>query len=1552
MRSIKASVKNVYVHGQKVQSAICTQSTKPIFRSESARYVLFIQMSKEMWDFDTGGSGEIMFSRVINGFLPELFKRWQQMNVRHLITVVLFTRLQYETAPAQDAFFSHPKKEDTVERGLEQQSDFYRVVVSDVSSGGWPSILEKLKYEFKNFLRDVSIRRPDSGIRTILEGGLPSAADVIPQSVISGRPSVAARGNILEAINLASLQFSYDHIDRDLVRTGVSIAVITPGTGVFEVNHDLLVMTTENLIANGIGIDLVCLARMPLHSVPLFKYRQNQGEDHREATEEVWNSESVWPGVSRASSVNDDARDDQRRDTEGQSSTWCYGIPHWIDVSFWTSAEDNLTQVANLPIASDRRRKPFRPRVRMYELQMLGVTEDAMNHISIPHMTSIRRALAMATEFEGVGGASPKSSLITFDQDDMKPHSLRSTLGISPKRQVIATPTSREIARYTLDHDESVFIDSHNGEQLPATRSSRVDHHGLAKASTPPRSSDSHKDSATFADRVWPKSSLSGAERDARPGAMTPCLEAIKANEAGNSTESVNKDSKARLGPSRRQISFGPRGFGIGTAKATPSTELTAEHAKPQSALSQNLRMQIPDNGVTASSTVSSGPKTVITSMSTKSVLSDRDVLEQSQSQSSDSEAQSLSRPIPIRHATAFRVSKDRDGGISNEYKRMPTDSKPKHDQLSPPDSEHGLLLTKGTARRKATMVSAQSRPNSVVKEDPWLTVLNPSNPQANINLLSRLGRWHHVFPRPLRASKIRWKSLCAPAAIPSTVEETPMPDSIYADHEILSYQISVPSENVVFEAPHLEKRLILEMVSLRLSHGYQIVLRQHHEGLDVYGIDQAWVDGAIVELSKGSSIHKLQYLNEKGIQVTCFVRRPVGTAPHDGSYKASTLYKPSIRAMFANTYDTREIKVSSHHEDLNWKEMDGFIAGRTLRQPTDLTEGLQPWCARFVLIPVDPPVSHRRVLQPLNEDNEEEIRLEGIRKLTQIWQRFRYASPDERRFQSSARKSKDTNPLDIMYQTRNPSLIIAAEKDLVAEHTATGKPVELLPESELLQRSNISLSSLAQIIQSAKGVRMMDRRWHWRLHYNCFIGFELTSWLLQNFRDINSRDEAVELGNDLMTSGLFQHVEKRHNFRDGNFFYQMAGDYRTPRSEVKTWYGSRKSVPPTPTPLREDGGKDFPGRPSSGVASNTGEEAEANQEKTTIRSSMRGPEYRQDETSADEKRTLGVALSRSMLYDVDHRKRSYRPELVHLHYDRLHNPDNCYHIRIEWMTVTSKLIEDAIVSWATSVERYGLRLVEVPLAEACQISDKQPFRAPYPIVLARQPPNKQPEHQTSLGVGSFTTGNQAERNFYQKSLLKRLDYVLDFEAATDFPPDVDVSYSWGKPDYKYSQYIHRSGMLLAQITGDGNFILLANRLYNIRSAVNQHVSQAEDNELYHRKSHAARAASYRGSPRASPFSSPMIRPKSETPLPPKPGLVPIYTSAEELKDEFERFCHDEMALEKFYDEMLNKAPLPERRTPYLHSTIPNLGLPPSLSLGRESSAASSGPTGAKMEEA
>lgn len=1579
MGTIKAIIKTIYVRGQKVRSALFNTATKPIFRSESARYVLFLQMSKEMWDFDADGTGEIMFSKVINGFLPELFNRWQQLKARHLVTIVLFTRLEYKRGLATSFVYPDmddrdPSMQNTA--GNTPCKDFYRVVVSDMGSGEWAFILAQLKSEFKVFLRDVSIRRPNPGDYVSLGTGLNTAAADVPDYVIAGYPSAATRGNILEAINLASSQFSCDHIDRDLVRTGVSIAVITPGTGLFEVDYTLLATTTDRLIENGVGIDLVCLSRVPLHSVPLFKYRQPRVSVRKPTVldDQPYQAANK-KGISIVAST--DSLNSNSSPTTSEASTgsktnspshslpenWNYAIPHWVDVSFWTlvSDEDRTQAViakkpTKIPKNTEHRRKPFVPRVRMYELQMMGVMENTVSVTSLPYL--IHSIETPNDQMQGrrktpASKARKASSSIKLQsthgrRDGRRIAGASQVSGSTPSTDDESVRTTKSRLHWMDDYDEMVF--RHPKERVVAAhmRSSkrpagkyRYQDLSPSLLGTSPRDGKSSSESKhglavkDYPDRNIKERHLGNASNSKR-GSITSSTA---------SSPRMTHPAPARLS---RQISYGLRGFGAAPPKAVASIEVSSEHAESASLLSRGLRSRNSTMGKDRPSSTQTGTKRVPRQSSASS--EDPSLKDPEAPMSLDVEVQKSSRPIPIRKPTSIRIKRGpgRDsvhnaiGMVDEEY------TSKGHEILqtsSSPDPTESL------GHPKQSVGVEQISPSNALAS--WLTILNPSNPhQMDITLTGRLGRWQHIFPRPLSAARMKWKSLCSPAAIPLTTEEFPSEDQLAKDYEESSYRISLAEDDRKTELIQRRKSLVREMMAFRFSHGFQVVVgsriaqtmqQPSLETFDVFNEDYTCGVGATVVMSRVSMIHQMSCVGADEIEIRCLSRRAGTERGSSNAVHTAVMYKPAMRTMLSTEYVPQDVSLSSQRQRLDWELIDSFLNGHEKQQAEQYPDNLRPWRARFVLIPIDPPTSARRSLLPLNEDDEEEIRLEGIRKLTQVWQRFRYISAEERRFQAPSRKSKDSNPLDIMYQTRNPSAIVAAELGNLGENDSTGGPVQLLAETELYQRLNLNLASLSQTVQGEKGIRMMDRRWHWRLHYNCFIGSELTTWLLQNFRDIETRDEAIELGNDLMKSGLFQHVEQRHNFRDGNFFYQIASDYRTPRPESKSnWFGSRrtdKSVPPTP-------GAECMSREST---KGPGSRSSSNDSGFTDQGTA---------TPTVNKKRLGVALSKSLLYDVDHRKRSYRPELIRLHYDRLHNPDNCYHIRIEWMNVTSKLIEDAIVSWATSVDRFGLRLVEVPIGEASAISEMHPFRAPYLVKLAQHPPGEQPKNY--FDATSFTPSARTDTHFYQKAVLKKLNFVLDFEAANAFPSNVDVTYSWGKPDYRYPQYIHRSGVLLVQITDEGDFLLLANRLYNNRSAsfveaVKPDLTDAQDRN----KSVPTRTGNHRGSPRSSPFSSPLVRATLDVPHPsPGPSTYTTprssspstpYATAEHIKAEFESFCRDPVALAAFYEEALSKSLSPGMNTPLLDSSIPALGLPPSLTLKELPSAPSTGGPRAKV---
>ena len=1543
MGTIKAQVKAIYIRGQKVNSAFFGASTKPIFRSESARYVLFIQMSKEMWDFDTDGTGEIMFNKVINGFLPELFKRWEDLGARHLVSIILFTRLEYDRNIANgfkppDIGTQDPSMRTSVDDT--PYKDFYRVLVSDLSSNIWAAILEQLKREFKTFLRDVSIRRTGVKKQGSSLSGVHSVVSGDSQAVIAGRPTAATRGNILEAINLASSQFSNDYIDRDLVRTGLSIIVITPGTGVFEVDHNMLTMTTDVLIENGIGIDLVCLSRMPLHSVPLFKYWQINTQAHtpsgKDTTQPRVKLETAGSLHSLASnltlsdtSISGTSPQKNAAQFERHSSPqWHYGIPHWVDVSFWTGSSDHSNQDQTHSNGTVRKRTAtykgvmFVPRVRMYELQMMGVMENEMSNISIPPLRQYSSSMtsqkpSTMPKHQALSLSTRRSSLLDYGTDEVSHNATDSaqSTSASPSQETLLHE-HEALFQWMDEYDKTVF--SYPWQRQQAKRQARKLELARLKTTAPYTlsygaglsTSPSLHDLSNYGNPLNRRQGfldmkMQGGQRD------QPSL-----SRKSSTTSVILSDRSTRSGPKKlaRHISFGLRGLG-GPPKAVASTEISAEHAKSASLLTRGLKSEKSSKGDDKTSTMVSEAESLHRSSSEV----DEPEPDEASQVSKSSLVHKPSRPIAIIRGLTADLSDANEIGNRATFAISDNPLAHRGDVLP-----HEVLdqISDAIAPNDPVALS----PRSAI--GPWLTILNPSNPRKmDANLASRLGRWHHVFPRPLRASVIKWKSLCSPASVPLTTEDFPSADQLAVEYLESSYCTSQHKADDLSEQPKTSDRLIRELIFCRLSHGFQIVVGPRLgrtmgdpslEHAEIF--DDEYNDRNRIYLSRGGTIHELAVVEGgKSIQIKCYIRRPMAIFQQSSKNSSSILYTPAVRTTLGEGYDTREFVIGGPRHTYDWHRVDHFLAGHEEQQDDTGGDASRFWQARFVLIPVNPPVNARRPLQslkPLNEDTDEEIRLEGIRRLSILFQRHRYTNPNEPRSQALARKRKDTNPLDIMYQTRSPSQVVAAEVDnaLLTENESSVRPSKLLPENDLFEKAGLDIPSLAQTIQGDHGIRMMDRRWHWRLHYNCFVGLEFATWLLNNFIDVETRDDAVELGNELMKAGLFQHVEGRHAFRDGNYFYQIASEYRILRSESKTgWFGTRRpdaSVPSTPG---AEGMRESPRR--TRPSSNTDHNGILDNATPTLSG----------------KANLRVSLSKKLVYDVDHRKRSYRKELVNLHYDRVAQADDAYHIRIDWLNVTPKLIEDAIVSWATSASRFGLRLVELPIGEASKINEVHPFRAPKLVKLARNPPEAEPKNYFE----STSLAPRAKSAFpYQQAILRRFNFVLDLEAAKDFPANVDVSYSWGKPDYQFPQFISRSGVLLAQITDEGDFLLLANRLYNNRSAAAGTENNGTQNVRFSAHRSPARgpasANAHVSSPGGSPFSSPMIRATPDV----GPGLARSdWITPEKITNELEAFCEDVEALEKFFDEVQSKNVASDPYTPVMEDSNSSLAVPPVLNL-------------------
>ncbi|KAH8593446.1 hypothetical protein B0O99DRAFT_547124 [Bisporella sp. PMI_857] len=1624
MGTIKAHVSAVYLDGRKVQSAFFATTTKPIFRSESARYVLFIQMSREMWDFDSEGSGEIMFNKVINGFLPALFKKWVSLKVKHLVSIVLFTRVEYDTGiTAELATHMHDSSYHTgiqIDGNKRPYKDFYRVVVSEMSSGLWTTILYQLKREFKFFRKDISMYRIETISRPNAELPSISTRGVLGTQV-EAEPSLAMYGNVLEAINLASSQFAHDYIDRDLMRTGISIVVITPSPGRFEVDYETLRLTTENLIGNGIGIDLVCLPKMPLHSVPLFRYRNPQYSAFQETLHyKHLRSEDSTPRQNAAifgtsfSSLNDSlsptkASLQDRTLRSGSSyavdppSEWNYAIPHWIDVSFWTGAKQEMRLTTSITKSHSARGKflkrsgskrldDFAVRCKMYEMEMASVMESVMTEISVnPLQHDSIFSQMPARSRESASRSQPradKPGLITRD----KVYSALSEFVAGPSKALVDRKSeSNEKAFFkvldSFDLIRAELVEDPLGSRKRA-ENRRSFKTGSEEAARKLLDDDPKVFGTSFSDvHGGSKGSnfLDASPTNRRKSHHNNPDEFIKPRK-----ESVSNSGPNRLSPLKppkfgRQISLGKFGFGIAAPKAT-TAELQMENVSADTPSTSHHKLsetqKLTTNTITnhllngsmaqaqerpaSSQSDQSKPKTGTPPLEAKapevpivvkaSTPITRPLTIKGALQSLDSTNQSKSRSV----LGSYYETNDRHGDPEQGHLLQ---------SLRQDDSQklHKSKLLAGSVPELPTTLS----PTTALS--PWLSVLNPSNPSENDAIRpSQYRRWQHVFPRPVLTKTMKWKSLCSPAAVPLTTEYFPTRTQLNTEYEQKPYNISQNPDDDMNEIPKSREDFLRELVGLRLSQGFQIVVgpavalalgQKFIRIANVFDRDCIAEDGASVFMSMGNTIHQLSCVNGTEIEVNMFVRKPTASTKNSPGSVIPTIYNPAIRTTLAQTYESHKIILGKPKEEYNWNYVDSFIAGFD----DEMSENLRFWRARFVLIPVERPTqSHRRH----GGDDEEEVRLEGIKKITQLWQRHRVITPSERRFQTLAsRKTKDPNPLDIVYKTEDPSIVVTAELETLPliEGETFARRGQLI-ESERFRKAKLDIPALAEAIQAPierGGVRMQNRRWHFRLHYNCFIGSDMTTWLIENFEDIDTREEAVEFGNLLMAKDhvhkvkekentrdnakenkdmeLFVHVEKRHAFRDGQYFYQVTGEFAKQRPESRSgWFGSSRRDTSVPsTPMSENMSRESP-RPERSRSSSHHDEGSSNSGTTTptTASGFGGKKPR-------------VALSKVMKYDVDHRKRSYRPERINLHYDRLHNPDNCYHIRIDWMSVTAKLIEDAIESWATTAERYGLRLVEAPIGEACSIAEIHPFRSPYIIKLAAPPPERQP--RTYFDISSFAPQTQASptsRHYYQKAIMKKFNFVLDIESARNFPSNVDVTYSWGRPDFKYTQYIHRSGVVLAQITDDGNFLLLANRLYNNRTAA----SREQDRFVKHEHNSRIPSGHERtGSPFSSPalkptttgISSPIIRPAVTNEV--LPPLLSAWTTTmvtpQSVKNELEAFCNNASTLEAFYKEVFEKATPPSATPPHmrsqygigLDSSIPTLGLPPGI-LARDAS--------------
>ncbi|EME40916.1 hypothetical protein DOTSEDRAFT_74464 [Dothistroma septosporum NZE10] len=1292
-------IQQVYIAGQEVESAICSHPyTKAIFRSGSARYTLLIEVSQEM--LENWSNGDLMYERLLDGFLPELFQRWDKLKVKHQVAVVLFGRTQSVIAAG---------KRDSQQSEL-LSKDFYHVMVSDMTSTTWQRILRKLKAAFNDYR--------------------------LPRAV-----SLAAESNLLEAIHLTAMDYADDQIDAHLLSTGCSIIAVTAGAGLFDADHKLLKQTTDLLVGNSIGVDVVALTPKPLHPVPLFQY------DH-EGTKE-------------------------------------YAIPHWVDISFWSSPHD----VEGTSWTLSAYQEP--------------VAETAL-------------PLLRSTEELGPDGMDQYDNDVFCDASAVVP------------TNVLQPVNSR------TDSDPIGSVETMKG--VPIGKSPTK--HSREKVSAIPAGSDASSSSSMV------------------------------------SKEPINRAKRQRLPPhplmqSGRKISVGPKGL-------APSRGVASTGLASVSATYALQEKEIASGAVSTSSETSSGlAKAIRASLRRKP--SQQSVMSSRLSNISDPEENSNSRPIAIQPVQVN--SNGSPDNIASDVEQRIADTMVGNVM----ESDTSLSTTPKAGNHFPRKGSANG---SLEMKSPWITLLNPCNPRRdNMVVATQYRKWQHVFPRAISSGAFKWQSMCTPAALPLTAEYKPSASELEIHYlkkvrrHILANSVGLKDETA--------RILVERLIDVRLCQGFQIVAIKNTGGDSTFQSKNR-----PVLLSFGRRYHEVQRLSDFEVQIVQYDPKKGIGSEGDGAEHYLTNYEPKMKLPTGISVKA-EITYHSELALRDWSDLDEYILGLTPELKEEINATFQ---MRLILIPVEVTKTDRDL-------TDQERRIEGIGRLTQSWQRQRHISVEDQQHLASMSKNKSTavpaerdpNPLAIDYQTKDSSVIVNAHGPTLSsqlEEHELSQP--LFAESEKHHSSNFDVAKIVKQMQdpAPNGVEMRDRRWLTVTHLRCFRGDQMTTWLLGVFKDLQLREDAVTLGNELMTRGIFHHVRQKHRFRDGHYFYQISSAHRTteyPDTQglfAKVGWKTAPSVPSTPSveSMKSPMLRPFTGDSSSSSSNGTPATGPLN--------------------------TKQILLSQMMQYNVDPAKRSDHLQVIDLHYDRIHNPENCYHIQLEWLSASAKLVRESIARWSSLVEGYGLKLMQVPLHEACKFREHHPFDQPQPIKLAIMPPTKNVIQTPVMGPYSPSPQSVVEDPVaYHKAILRKLNFVLDTEAARSFTTELDVRYTWGPPSYEYTQFVHKSGLVLAEITcapfGDDsvNFLLLPNRL-----AANRISGPAKSSEIGPGKHNES-----------------------------APSKTGITDTVESIVKEFKQFCHDEEALRHLY-EQVNKRKPPAVSSPYSGAgglgsdlDVPPMSLPPHL---------------------
>ncbi|KAF7314328.1 DEP domain-containing protein [Mycena kentingensis (nom. inval.)] len=1099
-----AKIQNIYVDGNKVPAACVTPATKTIFRSLSAKVTIFIQVCRELWEF--AGDGERYNEKIVHSFLPALFAKWKEANTNHTVTIVLISRVYYDASEIDYA--AGPLRCD--ERGS-WYKDFYKVItdLEVIPNHEWKPTLVTLKQSFWDFQRDILLTHHYHRASQDDSNGVGAE-----QVRLVGKLSSAHDGPLLEALNMALAPTETHYIDRSLSLTGSATIVITPGTGYYRVSKQLLRLTTTRMLDQGFGLDLVCLAKPPLHQSPIFSFRgpevaplgsERSKDGTGRATDPLWGGEDESSGQIHPGNLRE-----------------YWWEPFWVFVSFWDQQMD-------LPFRQDR----FVARAKMHEIQMLGLLEhDVMSSIEVPF-------LAPSTEptspvWDGDAPLAPtKTDANQFDLD---------IFALRPESKMVAAPLVSRDPWFSPVLGSSTRMSEKRSSQRSARLSTQI-----------------IEESPRTIHRELPP------EKTAENASLIS-VSRMSTSPSQSSIHSARSSASIRGSPVKATFK------GSVTSKLAPSWLFNPFRSTPSEPQTTSVSASASASTVSLTNTAASSATLVSQTTSRKSTTSRAPVPIKGTNSPSDRNA---ARTFEDDSLTPHRTSYIRKSPINtpprdeaNFGKRrsatlLPLAASSSYPTAPPPPVNPSRLET--TVSYTQTSLARRWEhifPKPMFKHDlKWASIVTPAClPLTTSHFPSahELETAYDLFPYdfvldPNEMHSFMVKRTKQPRKDAAPTEDMRREWALVVMRGMAAVRLAQGFQFVIRDPSKATANLNGHDEHGRtntLRRGSSFVEEKEKHPRPRGAAEVLKSTSEPVYLSMTNEVHMISYADEM-IQVRRYVRRMPQTRPFS--------YECLIWPKLGGGYTEQKTTFASHGlENYGWNSLDMLVAGYA----QNFNENLRYWRTRFVVIPTtEPPTAD---IGPSGERlNEEEARILGIEKLAEQFTKLRWKASDDEPLAPNVR---------FLWTTLNPAVSVLDEalmEQLDSIHTSGPLKKNMKSEKEIAE---MPLAVIAKAMRSEGGVPIKNYQWH-RIQYpNSFTGHDFVSWLVREFRDVSSRSQATEWGIRLEEQGLFEHCRGHHTFLDGQYFYRFKGEYSVPMTP-RGWFGSRRLNPgsinnaPPPTP-------------------------------------------------------------------------------------------------------------------------------------------------------------------------------------------------------------------------------------------------------------------------------------------------------------------------------------------------------------------------------------------------